>query len=87
MSVGTVPTIGAEIENEELTKVYTTFDFEHRPKDLPILNNKEEIVSMVQTHSITVIEGATGCGKSTQVPQFILDSYCSQRKYCNIIGK
>ena len=29
--------------------------------------------------------GATGSGKTTQVPQYILDYYYDQRKYCNIV--
>lgn len=32
-----------------------------------------------------VIQGPTGCGKTTQVPQYILD-YCRESNtYCNII--
>lgn len=27
----------------------------------------------------------TGCGKSTQVPQYILDDCMSRKKYCNIV--
>lgn len=34
---------------------------------------------------MTIIKGSTGCGKTTQVPQFILDSYAQNRKHCNII--
>ena len=34
---------------------------------------------------MTVIEGETGCGKTTQVPQYILDYYAAQGCYCNII--
>lgn len=29
--------------------------------------------------------GVTGCGKSTQVPQYILDDCMNRKKYCNII--
>lgn len=32
-----------------------------------------------------MLTGATGCGKSTQVPQFILDDCMSRKKHCNII--
>lgn len=85
MSIGTVPTVNAD--NQELTKLYDTFDFEYRLQDnLPIVQSKDEIISTIQTHSVTVIEGVTGCGKSTQVPQFILDNCYKQRKHCNIIG-
>lgn len=32
-----------------------------------------------------MISGATGCGKSTQVPQYILDDCMSRKKNCNVI--
>ena len=32
-----------------------------------------------------LVLGATGSGKTTQVPQYILDYYYQQRKYCNIV--
>jgi ATP-dependent RNA helicase TDRD9 len=34
---------------------------------------------------VTVIQGTTGSGKTTQVAQFILDHHREQNKYCNII--
>lgn len=40
---------------------------------LPAFSKKDEIVKTVRTHRVTVVEGETGCGKSTQVPQYILD--------------
>ena len=43
-----------------------------------------QIVNTIEANSVTVIEGPTGSGKTTQVPQYILDSYRAQNKYCNI---
>ena len=34
---------------------------------------------------MTVIQGSTGSGKSTQVPQFILKDHAAAKKHCNII--
>lgn len=33
---------------------------------------------------MTIIQGPTGSGKTTQVPQFILDHYAGESRYCNI---
>lgn len=34
---------------------------------------------------MTIVQGATGSGKTTQVPQYILDHYAKMGRYCNII--
>jgi ATP-dependent RNA helicase TDRD9 len=34
---------------------------------------------------MVVLSGPTGCGKSTQVPQYILDKHAKERKTVNII--
>lgn len=41
---------------------------------------------MIETNSVVVIQGPTGCGKTTQVPQFILDNAYQKKLHCNIIG-
>lgn len=40
---------------------------------------------MIQTYRVCVIKGNTGCGKTTQIPQMILDSYFAVKKHCNIV--
>ncbi|VDL97470.1 unnamed protein product [Schistocephalus solidus] len=42
---------------------------------LPVHNFKARILDTIQNNQITLIKGETGCGKTTQVPQFILDSF------------
>uniref|UniRef100_A0A1Y1K8X3 RNA helicase n=1 Tax=Photinus pyralis TaxID=7054 RepID=A0A1Y1K8X3_PHOPY len=49
-------------------------------KKLPAWNLRKEIVNTVQSSPVTVISGETGCGKSTQVPQFLLDDWLDNYK-------
>lgn len=42
--------------------------------NLPIAEYKEKIISTVQEHNVVIIAGDTGCGKSTQVPQYLLSA-------------
>ena len=41
---------------------------------LPVLAHKESILSALDDEGVLLISGDTGCGKSTQVPQFLLDA-------------
>ena len=54
-------------------------------QNLPIYNCKQDIIYSIRTNNVIIIQGNTGCGKTTQVPQYILDYYASINKKCNII--
>ncbi|KAM9801429.1 putative ATP-dependent RNA helicase DHX34 [Neosynchiropus ocellatus] len=43
-------------------------------KNLPICQYRAKIVKLVRKHSVVVVAGDTGCGKSTQVPQYLLSA-------------
>lgn len=43
-------------------------------KNLPIYQYRDRIVELVRLHSVVVVAGDTGCGKSTQVPQYLLSA-------------
>ncbi|XP_056911803.1 ATP-dependent RNA helicase A isoform X2 [Takifugu flavidus] len=54
---------------------------------LPVKQFEEVILSTINSHPVVLIRGATGCGKTTQVPQFILDSFIKggRASDCNIV--
>ncbi|XP_009958204.1 PREDICTED: putative ATP-dependent RNA helicase TDRD9, partial [Leptosomus discolor] len=52
--------------------------------DVPIAKHREEIVSLIESNSVVIVQGPTGSGKSTQIPQYILDHYVQQSVYCKI---
>ncbi|KAL2095688.1 hypothetical protein ACEWY4_007836 [Coilia grayii] len=42
---------------------------------LPSYGMRKELVELIQSSQVVVVSGETGCGKTTQVTQFILDDY------------
>lgn len=52
---------------------------------LPVASWRQEILSAVNMHSVVVIAGETGCGKSTQIPQYLLEDEIRQGRACNIV--
>jgi len=44
----------------------------HKPSsELPISKHRQSLLYAIETHPITIIIGQTGCGKTTQIPQFL----------------
>jgi len=43
------------------------------PADLPVVGKREEILAAIAAHQVVVICGATGSGKSTQLPKLCLE--------------
>ncbi|EFN64291.1 Putative ATP-dependent RNA helicase DHX30 [Camponotus floridanus] len=54
---------------------------------LPITEFRDEILSKLENNQVLLIEGDTGCGKTTQVPQFIMDNFAQNENAtdCNIL--
>ncbi|XP_031645059.1 ATP-dependent RNA helicase TDRD9-like [Oncorhynchus kisutch] len=52
---------------------------------LPITKNRQELISLIENNSVVIIRGATGSGKTTQLPQFILDYYSEKNAPCNLV--
>ncbi|KAK9733749.1 hypothetical protein RND81_04G089600 [Saponaria officinalis] len=43
-------------------------------KDLPIIMMEQEIMEAINNHKSVIICGETGCGKTTQIPQFLYEA-------------
>ncbi|KAJ7597184.1 P-loop containing nucleoside triphosphate hydrolase protein [Mycena floridula] len=51
---------------------------------LPIARYRNEILETLERSQVLVLSGETGCGKSTQVPTFLLEDQLSQGRPCKI---
>jgi hypothetical protein len=58
----------------------------HKPSALlPIAKHREALLYTIETHSVTIVVGQTGSGKSTQIPQFLYQSgWCADGKVVGI---
>lgn len=59
--------------------------FKKKGDSLEIEKMRETIVEQIDLNQVTIISGETGCGKSTQVPQYILQDLESRKERCKIL--
>ncbi|XP_004305853.1 PREDICTED: ATP-dependent RNA helicase DHX36 [Fragaria vesca subsp. vesca] len=52
---------------------------------LPMASYKDVVTSAVDSNQVVLISGETGCGKTTQVPQYLLDHMWGKGKPCKIV--
>ncbi|XP_038193715.1 ATP-dependent RNA helicase TDRD9 [Arvicola amphibius] len=76
---------GLQSSLTKLSNVTCIMEATYKYPDLPINRCKEEVISLIESNSVVIIHGATGSGKSTQLPQYILDHYTQRSAFCNIV--
>jgi HrpA-like RNA helicase len=54
-------------------------------RGLPVYDFKDALLKTIANNRVTVVEGETGSGKTTQVPQFCLEDAATKGVPCNII--
>ena len=81
--------LSEDIMNDNRERLQQDTNLQRSIKDrssLPVFAMKSEIMSAINENPVIIIRGNTGCGKTTQVCQFILDDYIAsgQGAYCNV---
>ncbi|XP_021722281.1 ATP-dependent RNA helicase DEAH13-like [Chenopodium quinoa] len=71
--VGGNPIAGPRIA-PTVVHVSRPIDVENARMDLPIIMMEQEIMETINSHSSVIISGETGCGKTTQLPQFLYEA-------------
>ena len=46
---------------------------------------RQQIQETIADHQVVLIRGETGCGKTTQVPQYLLDAAWQQGQACRVL--
>jgi ATP-dependent RNA helicase A len=82
--------VSEDLQNTFREKAQTDNDYQSRVKDretLPTSALRRTIMDAINDNPVVIIRGNTGCGKTTQVCQFILDDYIQsgQGAHCNIV--
>ncbi|CAL1683996.1 unnamed protein product [Lasius platythorax] len=82
--------LSEDLMNEQRDKLQQDSSLQASIKErsnLPVFAKKNEIMNAINENPIIIIRGNTGCGKTTQVCQFILDDYIAsgQGAYCSIV--
>lgn len=79
-------TLYLELETKEQNDV-TYQQMQKARQKLPSYEKRDEILELLKNNKVVLISGETGCGKTTQVAQFILDDYIKQKKgsLCRIV--
>lgn len=49
-------------------------------RSLPIFPYRDDLLAAIHEHQILVIEGETGSGKTTQIPQYLLEDVSEEFK-------
>jgi HrpA-like RNA helicase len=60
---------------------------QHHRSNLPAAKFKEAFLEQLEKSQVIVVSGETGCGKTTQIPQFILENEVGKENggQCNIV--
>ncbi|KAJ7559257.1 hypothetical protein O6H91_04G075900 [Diphasiastrum complanatum] len=74
-------------EWDQLQNASTHEEMRAARSKLPVFTKRTDLLAAVDANPLVIVCGETGCGKSTQVPQYILEQWTEKCKggFCNII--
>lgn len=90
LATATLEDLSEHLYNETQNRIQNDRDLQNSKENrmkLPVYNSRGQIMEAVNEHPVIVIRGNTGCGKTTQICQYILEDYISSGSgaLCNIV--
>lgn len=78
-----IPETNNEFAEQDADDVHNRYNFVRKLPDLPIVEMKDLILRTVEANPVVIIEGATGCGKTTQVMSInkMLENESSEKNF------
>jgi ATP-dependent RNA helicase DDX35 len=73
---------GNTINVQPFVNQFDGLELEEQRKRLPIYKYRRELLYLVENYRTTVIVGETGCGKTTQIPQYLHESGWTEGGRC-----
>ncbi|WP_298458821.1 ATP-dependent RNA helicase HrpA [uncultured Cellulomonas sp.] len=78
---GRGPLDPAEADARQVARVARKAEIRHRvvvppvtyPPELPVSGRRDDIAAAIRDHQVVIVSGATGSGKTTQLPKILLD--------------
>ncbi|EFJ38399.1 hypothetical protein SELMODRAFT_74832, partial [Selaginella moellendorffii] len=89
LSLAAVASASASNTRKFVVNVWRSEEVDKSRRELPIIMMEQEVMEAVQENDVVIICGETGCGKTTQVPQFLYEAGYGSPLYkdrCGIIG-
>ncbi|KAK7575545.1 hypothetical protein V9T40_011831 [Parthenolecanium corni] len=82
INISGTPGIEDEDKKPQLTeKQKRKMNIEETKKSLPIYKYRDELLRAIEDHQVLIIEGETGSGKTTQIPQYLHEAgYTKDKK-------
>ncbi|KAF8699515.1 P-loop containing nucleoside triphosphate hydrolase protein, partial [Rhizoctonia solani] len=77
-----VPSLRNDFEARRASPAYQ--EMLQKRNDLPIASFRSQIIQSLQDNQVIVLSGETGCGKSTQLPAYIMEDQLSHGLPCRI---
>lgn len=90
LATTTLEDLSEHLYNETRNRLQNDTELQNSQKlrsELPVFKSRSEIMEAINDNPVIVIRGNTGCGKTTQICQYILEDYISSGSgaLCNIV--